>query len=399
MRFIAWIVVLSIAAVGMAWITANNTGHVTLYLSNYRIDSSLNLVLFLTMGLFVVAYFLLRLIDGIIYLPQQAANYRSRQRETKAIKAISESIDHLFAGRYAKALKSAHVATLFPGVADVAYLISANASHRLKRYAERDVFLSRVTESSHQQSRQVMTAEMLLDQRDSKGALATIHKLQEGGARQFLVQHIALRANQLEENWEEVIRLTQVLAKREILHPLIARTRLQEALTHFSERKDITPAILRSKWKELSGADQGQPGIAEVFAKAFIRVGDKNQARIVLEEVLDKTVDANLLEIYPDCFEQDRKSESVLLLIKKIETWLGKNPAEPALHLALGRLCAEQALWGKAKSSLGQVVKAPRADRLMQARAHIVLSTVNEALDESEEASLHYKAAVKLLMQ
>ena len=128
-------------------------------------------------------------------------------------------------------------------------------------------------------------------------------------------------------------------------------------------------------------------------------MGDKNQARIVLEEVLDKTVDANLLEIYPECVEQERKSESILLLIKKIEAWLGKNPAEPALHLALGRLCAEQALWGKAKSSLGQVVKAPRADRLMQARAHIVLSTVNEALDESEEASLHYKAAVKLLMQ
>lgn len=399
MRFISWVVILSIAAVGLAWITSNNSGHVTLYLSNYRIDSSLNFVMFLTMALFVVAYFFLRLIDGIIYLPQQAANYRSRQREARAIKAISESIDHLFAGRYAKALKAAHIATFFPSVADVAYLISANASHRLKRYAERDAYLGRVTESSHQQSRQVMMAEMLLDQRDSKGALATIHKLQEGGARQFLVQHIALRANQLEENWEEVIRLTQALAKREILHPLIAKTRLQEALTHFSERKDITSAILRNKWKELSGNDQAEPAIADIFAKAFIRVGDKNQARMILEDVLDKTIDASLLGIYPECVEHERQSESILLLIKKIESWLNKNPAEPALHLALGRLCAEQELWGKAKSSLGQVVKAPRADRLMQAQAHIVLSTVNEALDEVDEASLHYKAAVKLLMQ
>jgi HemY protein len=399
MRFIAWIVVLSIAAVGMAWVTANNTGHVTVYLSNYRIDTSLNLVIFMTMGLFVVAYFLLRLIDGIIYLPQQAASYRVRQRETKAIKAISESIDHLFAGRYAKALKSAYAGTLFPSVADVAYLISANASHRLKRYAERDVYLSKVTGGSHQQSRQVMTAEMLLDQRDSKGALEIIRKLQEGGARQFLVQHIALRANQLEENWEEVIRLTQVLAKREILHPLIARTRMQEALMHFSERKDITSVTLRSKWKELTAIDQAEPAIAEVFAKAFIRVGDKNQAKVVLEEALDKTIDADLLEIYPECVEQDRKAETILLLIKKVESWLIKYPAEPALHLALGRLCAQQALWGKSKSSLGQVVKSPRADRLMQARAHIVLSAVNEELEESDEASVHYKAAVKLLME
>lgn len=399
MRFIAWVVVLSISAVAMAWLTANNAGHVTLYVSNYRIDTSLNLVIFMTMGLFVVAYFLLRLIDGIIYLPQQAANYRSRQRETRAIKAISESIDHLFAGRYAKALKAAHLATNFPSVADVANLISANASHRLKRYAERDNYLKNVTGASHQQSKLVMTAEMHLDQRDSQGALEAIHKLQQGGARQFLVQHIALRANQLEENWDEVIRLTQVLAKREILHPLIAKTRIQEALTHFAERKDLTSALLRNKWRELSNQDRSTSGIVKIFAQAFIRVGDKNQAREILEEVLDQNLDSELLEIYPGCVEQnDRKSESVLQLIRKIESWLIKNPADPALHLALGRLCVEQALWGKAKSSLGQVVKAPRADKHMQALAHIELSVVNEQLEEVEEAAQHYKAAVKLLM-
>lgn len=399
MRFIAWIVVLSISAVALAWVTSNNSGHVTLYLSNYRIDTSLNLVIFMTMGLFVLVYFVLRLIDGIIYLPKQAANYRLRQRESKAIKAISESIDHLFAGRYAKALKSASVATNFSGVADVANLISANASHRLKRYSERDLYLSRVTQASHQQSRQVMAAEMLLDQRDSQGALEVIHKLQQGGARQFLVQHIALRANQLEENWEEVIRLTQILAKREILHPMIAKTRMQEALAHFADRKDMTSALLRAKWRELSDEDRNTPSIAKVFAHAFIRIGDKNEARLVLETSLDKALDADLLEIYPECIDQsERRSESILLLIRKIESWLIKNPAEPALHLALGRLCVEQALWGKAKSSLGQVVKAPRADKHMQALAHVVLSTVNEKLDEPEEAALHYKAAVKLLM-
>ena len=399
MRFISWIIFLSIAAVFSAWVMSNNVGHVIIYWAKYRQDMSLNLFLFLAFGFFIVVYFVLRLIDGIISLPQRAARYRVQQKEAKAVYAITQAIDHLFAGRFAKALKAAQIAVPYESVADVAALIAANASHRLKRYSERDSWLAKVEGVAHQQSRLVMTAEMQLDSRDAKGALATIKKLQEGGARQFLVQHIALRANQFEKNWEEVIRITQLLAKREILHPVVANTRLQEAFLNYCERKDLTVEGLSRQWKELSSGNHRQASLAKVVAQGFIRIGALDKARDILENILDQRPEAELLELYPDCSQlEDGRFSHGLALIKKVEEWIVKFPAEPALQLALGRLCIQQQLWGKAKASLAKVIKAPRATKEMEAKAHIALSSVNETLEEFAEAALHYKEAVKLLL-
>lgn len=399
MRFISWLVFLSIGAVIAAGLTANNYGHVTLYWASYRIDLSMNLFMILTFGLFVVVFLLLRLFAGIVSLPQRAALYRRTQRESRAIHAVTDAINHLFAGRFAKALKGATVATHFSGVSDIAALIAASASHRLKRIEERDLWLSQVKGEAYQQSRLVMMAEMQIDARDAAGALETIEKLQENGARQFSVQTVALKAHQLLGHWDEVIRLTQSLAKRKILHPLIARSRIQEALFHLAQSKTATPESLRKYWKNISDEDRQSVSIAKIFAQGFLNLGDYSQAKSVLDHVLDKQLSPELLEMYPDCAStsNDQKTNS-LPLIQKVESWLAKNPAEPALHFALGRLCIQQKLWGKAKSSLSQVIRNPRASKSMEAQAHLSLAKIHEGLEESVAAAVHYKAAVELLV-
>lgn len=398
MRFVAWMSVLSISAVLAAWVTANNHGHVTLYWNAVRIDLSMNLFLFMLFGLFVATFFLLRLIAGVIDLPQRAAAYRRGQRESRAVQGISQAIDHLFAGRYAKALKAAEVSANYRGVSDIACLIAANASHRLKRSEDRDAWLSKIQGDAHQQARLVMTAEMQLDERDAQGALQTINKLQEGGARQFLVQHIALRANQLIKNWEEVIRLTGTLAKRNILHPLVARSRIQEALSHLAQQKNLNPRVLLKIWNELSKEDRHNPSLVKIVTQGLISAKDFVHAKKILEEAIDHQPDADLLDIYPDCIGTKESGQNILALIQQIEGWLQKYPAEPALYLALGRLCIEQKLWGKAKSSLSQVIRAPRATPVMEAQAHMALSKVHEALDEQADAATHYRSAAQLLL-
>ena len=403
MRFVAWMAVLSISAVLAAWLTANNHGHVTLYWNQIRMDLSMNLFMFSLFGLFVISFFVLRLIASVIDLPQRAATYRRGQRESRAVQGISHAIDHLFAGRYAKALKAAEISAQYRDVSDIACLIAANASHRLKRSEDRDVWLEKIQGEAHQQARLVMTAEMQLDERDAQGALQTIQKLQEGGARQFLVQHIALRANQLMKNWEEVIRLTGSLAKRNILHPLVARSRIQEALTHLAQQKNLNPKTLLKVWSELSKEDRHSPSLVKVVAQGLISAGELVQAKKILEEAIDHEPDADLLDLYPDCvggktIEEKEVGQNALALIQSVERWLQKNPAEPALHLALGRLCITQKLWGKAKSSLSQVIRAPRATPIMEAQAHMALSSIHEVLDEQADAAAHYRAAAKLML-
>lgn len=399
MRFIAWVIFIAIASVGAAWVTANNQGHVTLYWSAHRIDLSMNLFLLMTFAAFLITFFVLKLFSGIVDLPFRAASYRQSQREARAIRAVADSVNHLFAGRYAKALKSAELGVGFPSVADVSLLIAASASHRLRQFPERDAWLEKISEDDYQQSKLVMMAEMQLDARDAKGALETIDKLQQKGARQFLVQHIALRAHQMLENWEEVIRLTQLLAKRNILHPLIAKSRIQEAIANLAAHKGMTSEVLWKRWQSLTTEDRQSVNIVKAVAQGFLRLSDYVHAQQVLNQVLDLGPIPELLNLYPQCAESNGVAAvPVLSLIQKVEAWLLKYPAEPALHLALGRLCIRQQLWGKAKSSLSQVLGSPRANKQMEAQAHIALSTVHEALHEAENAAIHYKAAIQLLM-
>jgi len=397
MRFVAWMVVLSISAVVTAWLTASNQGHVTLYWNTLRIDLSMNLFMFLLFLLFVAVFFILRLIAGVIDLPERAATYRRLQRESRAIQGISQAIDHLFAGRYAKALKAAELSSQSSGVADIACLIAANSSHRLKRYEERDQWLEKIHGPAHQQARLVMTAEMQLDERDAQGALQTIQKLQEGGARQLLVQHIALRAHQFMKNWEEVIRLTVSLAKRNVLHPLVAKSRIQEAFANLSQQKNLHTPNLLKLWGDLDKEERDNPGLLKIIVQGLIAANDHRSARKLLEDALDRQPDSELLEIYPDCLVHIDQVQLVGA-IQKVENWLQKHPAEPALHLTLGRLCMQQKLWGKAKSSLAQVIKAPRATPMMEAKAHMALSRIHEELDEQDQAAEHYRLAAKLIL-
>ena len=48
--------------------------------------------------------------------------------------------------------------------------------------------------------------------------------------------------------------------------------------------------------------------------------------------------------------------------LRQAERWLPEHPQDPALLLALGRLCLTQALWGKAREYLeATLVRAPSA--------------------------------------
>ena len=87
---------------------------------------------------------------------------------------------------------------------------------------------------------------------------------------------------------------------------------------------------------------------------------------------------------------------SQLALAQKLEGWMAKYLGEPALSLALARVCLAQQLWGKAKSSLQSVIRDPKAKPAMKAVAHMTMAQLHESLNESTEAAEQYKLAAKV---
>ncbi len=393
MRGALWLAFLFALAVFIALFASSNGGHITIYFPPYRLDTSLNLFIAAVLTVFVVGLLAWRTFAAILDLPKQAAAYRRKQRENRAYSLLSEAIEDIFAGRFSKALKAAEAASANSSLAETAALLAARSAHRLNRYDVRDQWLSKIRSAEKQQARLVAMADMQMDSNDAEGALRTIEQLQKGGARQLFVQRIALRANQHLKRWDEVLRLTHSLSKRDAIHPVIAQKTVQEAVGKLVQEKSTDHEALLAIWKSLPKSDRKVSRVALVMAKGLMAVGQFDLAREFIEESLNEQWDEALVSIYPDCLPT---GSTTLVLAQKLEAWMMKYPGEPALSLALAKVCLAQKLWGKAKSSLQGVIRDPKTKPHMKANAHLTMAKLHEALEELAEASEHYKLAAQI---
>ena len=393
MRSALWLTFLFAIAVIVALFANSNGGHITIYFPPYRLDTSLNLFIASILGIFIVSLLAWRTFAAVLDLPKQAAAYRRKQRETRSIGFLSEAIEDIFAGRFSKALKSAEAATANSALAETAALLAARSAHRMNQFDVRDRWLLKIQSPEKRQAKLVATADMQMDAHDAEGALATIEQLQKGGARQLLVQRIALKANQQLKNWSEVLKLTHSLSKREALHPVVAQKYIQEAIAKLVQEKSTDHEALLRIWKTLPKESRKASKIALVMAQGLLSVSQYDIARGLVEESLDAQWDEALIDIYPKCVIP---GTSNLSLAQKLESWMIKYPGEPALSLALARICLDQQLWGKAKASLVGVIRDPKTKPPMKAAAHMAMAQLHESLNESAEAAGEYELAAKI---
>jgi HemY protein len=110
MRAALWLLSLFALAAAAAWLAGHNQGTVTLFLTPYRIDLSLNLVLLMLGGVVLVVVLAQQALSALLSLPQQAKRWRLQQKERAAHAALLESISQFMAGRFLRARKAAQSA-------------------------------------------------------------------------------------------------------------------------------------------------------------------------------------------------------------------------------------------------------------------------------------------------
>jgi len=396
MRFIIWLGILVVTAFITAWLFDNNHGHVTMYWNQYRVDLAMNLFLALSFLGFFLLFQFYKILSILIALPLKAKQYRLKQVEIKALNELKNSMEHLFAGRYAKSLKSAQLAISFKDTSQVSRMIAAQASHQLKQYSERDAYLEKIDRPDSLSTKYILKAQMLLDERKADEALSTLNQLQKSGARQFLVQALVMRAHQILQHWPQMLRLANSLMKRNYLPPALGRARVLEALTQWVNSGNVNPVELKKQWSEFGEDLYTDPSWVKLFAQGFLIAGDSSTAKSILDKLLDQAPEESLLEMYPKCTTHPLSVTPSVSLIQKLEVWIKKDPAHPSLHLALGEVCEHDQLWGKALYSFQQVLDSTRSSRKMLLSAHLGMMRIYEVLEDSERNAMHQKEALRI---
>ena len=387
MRVLLWVLGLFGLAVGLVIWARHDVGYVLLVLPSWRVELSLNLAIIIALGVFVLAYVVVRTTIVTATMPARVRAFQKQRSQSRARATFNEALINFFEGRFGRAEKAASAALKAGESPALSAMLAARAAHGMRAFATRDKYLARPAGDPDEDAMKLMAqAEMLLDERRYYDALDVLKKLPE---KHTAALRLELRAQQMAMNWERVLALIPQLEKRRVFErPIVAQLRRQ-AVIESLKRKAVDDKSLRDYWDRLPAEDRHDSRIAATAAQSFIALDRCDEAHRIIEEGLERQWDASLLAIYSECLGTDVRKQ-----LERAEMWLQKQPRDAVLLLTLGRLCARQGLWGKARSYLEASMSIEPTHS-----AHLELGHLLEREGKAAEAAVEYRKALAVTLE
>ena len=428
MRAALWLMGLFALAVAGAWLAGNNHGTVAIFLSPYRVDVSLNLVLVCLGALVFVLLLVQRALSALLSLPREARRWRLQQKERAAHAAMLDAIGHFMSGRFLRARKSAEAvldreASL--SAADqklghsvalraLAHVMVAESAHALQDKALREAHLALAQEEAEQakgNDRQTLlegialrAARWLIDDRDASASLAQLQQLPASVGRRTVAMRLHLKAARLAGQTEVALDTALLLAKHRAFSPAASQS-LVRGLVHELIAKAHDDKALEKLWLSLPPA---QRALTEVAADAAVRLmqlgGSAAQARQWLLPVWDSMQAAQPAWPAPAMQRLVRGVQATLADVQSADArpWLARiesaqqaRPSEPHLQYLAGMACQRHQLWGKAQTLLTQAVKGLQ-DPPMRRQAWCALAEMAEQRQDAAAAVQAWKQAAQV---
>jgi len=312
--------------------------------------------------------------------------YRAEKSRSTARQLIADALTALFSGRFDNAEKAARRAMEYPDTKDMAATIAAWSALESGNAAAAIPYLENITGENAARMRDASLAYVQLAEGKTAEALAILKRLHDLDAKNPGVLKMKLEAELAEKAWEDVLETLPKLVKTGLMPEAAAGQIRLNAELNLIKKKSSTPDDLLATWKNLPSASRFDPTVVGAVARGLNVLGCGKEAQEVIEQTLDRQWDGALARLYGDC-----KGESTLAQIERAEKWLRTHARDPALLLALGKLCMRQGLWGKAQSYLeASVALQPTLD------AHMTLANLMERLGKPAEAVRHIRRSAEL---
>ena len=270
----------------------------------------------------------------------------------------------------------------------MAAIIAARSAHELGRFTEREQFLDQAkgAEPEVDQARLTTLADLLVSQERYDEALAVLNDLSARDARNLRLLRLKLQAEQAMHNWDEVLATISSLSKLGGIDAAEAAAGCRAAHLGNLNRKAQDAAALGAYWKQLPAEMRVDPAVAATAARYHLALGGNAEALAIIEQALEREWSASLVALYGEAAAAD-----ALPQIERAEKWLRLHARDPALLLALGKLCLRQGLWGKAQSYIeASLALEPTHD------GHMTLASLMEKIGKPQEAEKHFRRSAQL---
>ena len=421
MRAALWLLALFAIAAAVALFAGNNQGTITVFWPPWRVDLSLNLVLVILLGAFVLLHLALRGLAALFSLPTQARQWRLQQKERALHSALLDSMVQLLSGRFSRARKAAQAALVqertlaaldasLPQAHQVrvlSHLLAAESAQALQDKPARDAHLQQALNESvdravlaspeTREGVQLRAARWALEDRDAAAALARLEELPQGAQRRTLALRLRLKAARQDRRTLEALETARLLAKHRAFSEAAAQSIVRGLATELLSGAHDPAQLLRA-WTELDANERGMPEVAIHAAQRMVALrGDLALARGWLLPAWERMVAnprglgdalrvklARALEAGLDSVDAD--------WLARIESAQRNNPRDPNLQYLAGMACMKRQLWGKAQQLLRQAALGVQ-DQRMHRSAWRALAELAEQRDDAQAAAQAWKRA------
>ena len=329
---------LTLLAAGLAPVFLADPGFVQIRFRGWTLEMS-GLVLVLgILVVWLVIYFMIR----IWRLPAETAH---KFREQHTLKQLEKGLLALTEGDWITAERALQKSTATEGRSTARYLAAAQAADGQEASERTEWYLERA-DSGGRKNRflvELMRARLLTENARYGEAIPILEDLRRRRKRHTQVLELLSRCYQALGRWESMQEILPVMQKAGLIEPERAQTLKNRAVTsQLGLCSDLEQ--LKSAWKSLPRAVQKSAEIVLAYAEKAAQLGAPELTEIVLRTSLKQQWDSTLLVPYGFPGPDDTGQR-----VKQCEKWLLEHPDDANLHLALGRLCAREQLWGKAR--------------------------------------------------
>ena len=388
MKLILWLLALFAAAVAVTLAAKNTTGHALIEMPPYQLELPLDQFIIGAAVAFFVFYILVRFILGIFGFSQRHRHKKTDEMLLSGLKAYLE-------GDYTKSQKNTAIALKLADSATakaISAVIAARSAQMLDEVTARDEYLNTALDQAPDEKSLCLAAktEFLLQKGNYKEALSTLQSLySEGGLQSIAVLQLELEAQRQAGNWDAVLELVDILAKRQSANKTLVKKLKHDAQIENIKSKATDLQSLNQYWQNLSPLDQMDSKLSAAAVRAYISLGNCNMANKIIESSVPFTWDNELIELYSECLDYHVSRQ-----IECAEVWLRSHPNNAILLLTLGKLCTHCELWGKAQNYLEASLSVEPGHK-----AHLALAQLNEKLGKHELAMDHYNKGLQLTLK
>ena len=429
MRAAIWFLTLFSVAVALATAAQHPGGLVSVFLTGYRVDVSINLAILITVTAFILLYVAIRGVSTLLALPKIAKRWRLLQRERSTHESLLNALEQLLTGRYVrsigaatKAVESANslkelsqdeVSTpkYLNQLIGLAHLIGAESAHELRDFKSRDQHLQALlikfpaTDASSggeiREASLLSAARWSLSDADPLSALGLLGELKGGAARRTLTLRLKLKSDRLAKHQKAALETARLLNKHGAFSQNAA-SGLLKSLCISSLDECNEPEQLIQIWKMFSLNERALPDVAVHAGEKMVSLnGSPQTALLWISPVWDLHIQKPGALSTQQIEKLIQTLSSILKALGPDKTWLAKvdqarvsRPTDPNLQFLSAMACMHNGLWGKAQQ-LMQEASRNLIKPSMKKQAWLALAQLaTQRGDEAEALSIWKKIAL-----